>query len=272
MTDRLLRSALFVPASRPERIPKALASAADRVIVDLEDAVEADAKTAARAHIASFAQAHPGREFLVRVNDAASPWFEDDLAMCRHLPCVAAIVLPKAESADHVRRATAIGKPVIPIIESARGAANLREIAHAQHVDRLSFGHLDFTVDLDLRADSAGAAIVLDHVRCQIVLHSRAAGLHAPLDGVYPDIQDTAGLKHAAGRAKEMGFGGLLCIHPSQIDIIHAALAPSAADIEWAQRVLAEASATGKAAFKLDGKMVDAPVIERARRLILASA
>lgn len=189
--------------------------------------------------------------------------------MCRGLPGVAAIVLPKAESADQVRRAAATGKPVIPIIESARGAVNLREIAAGPNVERMSLGNLDLGLDLGMTTDSAGAASVLDHVRGQILLHSRAARLQAPLDGVYPDISDPTGLSRAAVRSKDMGFCGMLCIHPSQIDIVHAALAPLPADIEWAERVLAQATATGKAAFKLDGKMVDMPVIERARRMML---
>jgi len=268
MTGELLRTALFVPASRPERIPKALAAGADAVIVDLEDAVEFSAKDTARAALADFCAGQPDAGLLVRVNDATTAWFADDLKACAGLPGVAGIVLPKAESAEQAAAAAAAGKPVLPIIESARGVLALPHIAAAPGVARLSFGSLDLGVDLGMDPAAPGAAAMLDHVRCQILLHGRTAGLRAPLDGVHPDIQDTAGLARAARHARELGFAGLLCIHPSQLAVVHGVYAPSEQEIDWATRVVQTHEQTGSAAFRLDGRMVDAPVIAQARRVL----
>lgn len=268
MPHRLLHTALFVPASRPDRIPKALACGADQVIIDLEDAVEADAKLAARQHITDFAHANPTAEFLVRVNGASTPWFEGDLALCTALPSVVGIVLPKADSALHVQQAATSGKNVMPVIESARGIANLAEICQAKNVARLAFGNLDFGLDLGLDAGSKGAAIMLEHVRCQLVLHSRLADIAAPLYGVWPDIKDPAGLRQAAEQAKGMGFSGLLCIHPSQVAVVSTVFSASPEEIEWARRIMQKTQETGAAVFEMDGEMVDLPVIERARRLM----
>jgi len=264
----LIRTALFVPASRPERIPKALASGADAVIVDLEDAVEASAKDAARAHLSAFIAGHPDTPLLVRVNDATSAWFADDLAAVRALPPGSAVLLPKTESAAQVIAAAQAGHPVIAQIESARGIVALAEIVATPGLDRLSFGALDFGLDIGMVQDTPGAAAVLDHARCQILLHGRAAGLAAPIDTVFPALQDEAGLARFAGRTREMGFGGMLCIHPSQVAVVHAAFAPDEQEIAWARRVVAAARENAEGAFRLDGKMVDAPVIARARQVL----
>jgi len=267
-----MRSALFVPATRPERFLKALAAGADAVIIDLEDAVEHDNKDQARRNVEDFAAGNPAASFLVRVNDATTQWFAQDLAVCAGLDNVSGVLLPKAETAGQIAQARAAGKPVLPIIESARGVLSVGEIAAASGVDRLSFGSLDLMLDLGTAPDTVGATLLLDHIRCQILLQSRTHGLAAPLDGVYPDFADKAGLARLAGQVRDMGFGGMLCIHPAQVATIHAAFAPAAADVEWAGRVVATADATGSSAFKMDGKMVDLPVIERARRILAAVA
>ncbi|MDZ3991940.1 CoA ester lyase [Pseudomonas sp. Teo4] len=267
MTSTLVRSALFVPATRPERIPKALASGADRVIVDLEDAVEESAKAQARDNLAAFLTEYPDARVLVRVNAPGHWAHETDLDLCRQHAAVAGVLLPKAETAEQIRRAHATGKPVWPIIESALGLVALSQLASTQGVERLSFGSLDLGLDLNLREGSEAAAQVLGHARYAVLLHSRAAGLAAPLDGVYPAIQDVEGLYRHTQFARDMGFGGALCIHPSQVAVIHQALRPSAAELDWAQRVIAGAAA-GAGVFTLDGQMVDAPVILRARALL----
>lgn len=263
-----IRAALFVPATRPERFPKALAAGADAVIVDLEDAVEHSLKDQAREHMRAFAQANPHASMLVRVNDATTDWFEDDLAACAALVAVKGVVLPKAESAEQVQRVAATGKPVLPIVESARGVLALDQIAGATGVERLSFGSLDLMLETGTTPDTAGARLLLDHIRCQILLHSAAHGLAAPLDGVYPKFTDSDGLAAIAGHVRDMGYGGMLCIHPAQIPVIMSAFAPTDADKSWAVRVVEMAESTGSSAFQLDGDMVDAPVIERARRIL----
>lgn len=271
MTHPVVRSALFVPASRAERIPKALAAGADAVIVDLEDAVEHLAKASARESLCDFLGTNPRARLWVRINDASTPWHDDDLKACRGKPGMAGILLPKAESLAQVRHVAQTGLPVIPILETAQGVLNAAEVASTPGVARLAFGSLDYGLDLGLAPDTPGAATVLDQARVQVLLHSRATGLAPALDGVFPGVQDQAGLAQAAARAQQMGFGGMLCIHPTQVAVIHAAFVPAQQELEWARRVIAAHRDTAAGTFMLDGKMVDAPVIARAR-LVLAQA
>ena len=267
MDNTSIRSALFVPATRPERIPKALQSGADQVIVDLEDAVAEDLKAQARANLDAFLEANPQVRVLVRINAPQHQQQAADIALCRRQPGVAAVLLPKAESAAQVDQAAACGKPVWPIIESARGLLELPAIARARGVERLSFGALDLGLDLGLASDTAGAQRILDQARYAVLLHSRLAQLAPPLDSVFADINNTAGMTRMAADARDMGFGGLLCIHPSQVALIHAAYMPRQDELDWALRVLDSVASAG-GVFVLDGQMVDAPVIGLARRVL----
>ncbi|WP_339071469.1 CoA ester lyase [Pseudomonas idahonensis] len=267
MSNPIARSALFVPGSRPERFAKALASGADAVIVDFEDAVEEPLKVLAREHLGRFLVGQPQVRLWVRVNAPEHPEHLADLAFCQSHAGVAGILLPKVESAAQVTRVAATGKPIWPIIESARGLLALAEIAMATGVQRLSFGGLDLALDLNLSSGSAAAEFALDQARLALILHSRAAGLMAPLDGVHPAIDDSAGLATSIRHAYAMGFAGALCIHPRQVPVIHQALAPSAEELAWARRVV-EGGQGGAGAYQVDGQMVDAPVLQRARRLL----
>ncbi len=267
MNSSIIRTALFVPATRPERIPKALATGADVVIVDLEDAVAESQKLEARANLEAFLADNPQARVLVRVNAATHAQHVEDLTVCARHASVAGVLLPKAESAAQVTRAAACGKPIWPIVESARGLADLAEIAAAEGVERLSFGALDLGLDLGIASGTAGAERILDQARYALLLQSRLAGLAAPLDSVFPDIKNLHGLAETTAAARDMGFGGLLCIHPSQVAVVHETLMPDAEELAWAQRVLA-AGASGEGVFVVDGQMVDAPVVGRARRLL----
>ncbi|NVZ66505.1 CoA ester lyase [Pseudomonas gingeri] len=267
MSSAIARSALFVPGSRPERFAKALASGADAVIVDFEDAVEEPLKRIARDHLGQFLTANPQARVLVRVNAPDHAEHRADLAFCKQHPGVAGVLLPKVESAAQVQAVADTGKAVWPIIESARGLLALAQIAAAPGVERLSFGGLDLALDLNLSSGSAAAQFALDQARMAVIVHSRVAGLVAPLDGVHPAIDDPEGLRQSIRHAYEMGFAGALCIHPRQVPVIHAALAPSAEDLAWAQRVV-DAGSHGAGAYQVDGQMVDAPVLLRARRLL----
>jgi (S)-citramalyl-CoA lyase len=267
MSVTSIRTALFVPGSRPERFSKALAAGADIVIVDFEDAVEEALKRQAREHLGSFLVANPSVRILVRVNAPEHAEHAEDLAFCAAHPGVSGVLLPKVESAAQVARVQATGKPVWPLVESARGLLALAEIAAAPGVERLSFGALDLALDLNLNTGSAAAEQVLGQARYAVVLHSRGAGLAAPLDGVHPDFNDLDGLARSVRHAADMGFAGALCIHPRQVEAIHRTLQPSAEELAWAERVV-EAARCGAGAFQLDGKMVDAPVVERAQRLL----
>ncbi|MFY1663666.1 HpcH/HpaI aldolase/citrate lyase family protein [Pseudomonas sp. Pseu.R1] len=269
MPPSIIRSALFVPGSRPERFAKALAAGADAVIVDFEDAVEEPLKRQARDNLAAFLQSNPQSSVWVRVNAPDHAEHLADLAFCTQHNGVVGVLLPKVESAAHVVAVHATGKPVLPIIESAKGLLALEQIAHAPGVERLSFGGLDLALDLNLNSGTPAAQLFLDQARMSVQLHSRGANLAPPLDGVHPAIGDPDGLHRAVRHAYDMGYGGVLCIHPKQVPVIHAALAPSAEDLAWAQRVVdASAAANGAGAFQLDGQMVDAPVLLRAQRLL----
>ena len=144
---------------------------------------------------------------------------------------------------------------------------NAEALAAADGVLRLVFGTLDFALDLDLVDDPAAGPVGLDAAASRLAWASRAAGLPAPVAGVTADIHDPALLRADFARARAHGFGAKLCIHPKQVAWVHEALQPTDAEIEWAQRVMAVASST-QGAVQLDGRMVDRPVVERARRLL----
>jgi citrate lyase subunit beta / citryl-CoA lyase len=266
LASPLPRTYLFVPADRPERYAKALASGADAVIVDLEDAVAPDAKQGARDALAdALDEAAP---LIVRVNAAGSPWFEDDLELCKH-PGVAALLLPKADGIDVVCQAfESTFKDVLPIVESARGLEEVRAMARVPGVVRLAFGSIDLALDLGIECAPGGGEAELQPYRAQVVLASRLAGLAAPIDGVSTAIEDAAALRADAERARRLGFGAKLCIHPRQIAVVHAAFSPDPQRVEWARRVCAAFVASGGAAVAVGGEMIDLPVVERARAVL----
>jgi len=263
------RSFLFVPADRPQRHVRALASGADAVIVDFEDAVAPDRKAAARDGFAL-----PGADLprvLLRINACGTPWHDGDLAVAARLAGegLGGVMLPKAErAADLARVAEALGPQavLVPLIESAAGLAAVDEIAAVPGVRRLAFGHLDFQADLGLACEADESELV--PVRLALVLASRRAGLAPPIDGVTPDWRDTQRLAAEARRARRGGFGAKLCIHPDQVATVHAALSPSAEELAWARRVRAAIDAAGGGVANLDGRMVDAPVVRLAERLL----
>ena len=258
---------LFVPGNRPERFAKAIDSGADRVILDLEDAVAPDGKAAARSAIAEWMQgnsAHAGR-VLIRVNDAASVWHADDLALVSAVQshCV---MLPKCEAAHQVAAVLAClpgDASVLPLIETARGLVAVHDIASAKGLARLAFGALDYMVDLDIGPGS----LALDFAAAQIAVASRAAGLASPVAGVTPDL-DAARVSADMLHEASLGFGAKMCIHPLQLAAVRAALAPTAAELAWAQRVMQAWTASSGGAIQLDGKMVDRPVVLKAERIL----
>jgi len=264
-----VKSALFVPGSRPERFSKAFATGADRIIVDFEDAVEEGLKRQARHNLQAWLELNPTAKLMVRINAFDHPEFSADVDFCDAHAGVVAVILPKAESREQVEQVTARGKRVWPLIESAKGIEALAEIAQARNVERLTFGALDMGVDLGLRSSAAAAMRILDQVRYKLLLHTSLASLARPVETVYPTINDPEGLEVFASSALHMGFGGMLCIHPNQVGIANRIFSPTDHEIEWAQKVLAAAQENG-GAFRLDGQMVDAPVLSQARRLLNA--
>ena len=270
----LARSFLFVPANRPERYAKALASGAGAVIIDLEDAIAPDDKPAARQQLeAAFADvpATDRSRLLVRANAAGTPWHDDDLMLVASLARdgLAGVVLPKAESSHQLAHVAAlVGQAcaLLPMIESAAGLEAANEIARSPQVARLLFGNLDFQADLGMACGPDEAE--LQPVRMALVMASRRAGLAPPVDGVTAATGDLEQVQKDAERSRRSGFGARLCIHPAQVAVVNAALAPTADEIDWARRVLQASDATKLGVFTLDGRMVDAPVLLLARRML----
>ncbi|MFS4437783.1 HpcH/HpaI aldolase/citrate lyase family protein [Paracoccaceae bacterium GXU_MW_L88] len=255
-----LRAPLFVPANRPERFEKATLSGADAVILDLEDAVPADAKDTARAALRTDFTDLP---VIVRINALGTPANAMDIEAVIALG-PDAVILPKSETAAAVRSvAHSVSVPVIALIETATGLANARQIAAAPGVHRLAFGSVDFCADLGCDHLREG----LLPARSELVLASKLAGIAAPIDGVTVQLDDLSISHDDAAHARSLGMTGKLCIHPKQIAAVKRAFAPSEADIAWAQKVLA----SGDGAVMVDGAMVDEPVRQRARG-ILANA
>lgn len=258
------RSYLFVPGNRPDRFEKALGSEADAVILDLEDAVPDGSKAEAREAIAVWLD--PDRPVYVRVNGAATEWFEDDLeAVVR--PGLAGIVLPKAETPDEISGVGARiseGASVLPLLETAAGVWDARALAESPRVERLAFGSIDFQLD----AGIDGEAEELLYARSRLVLASRVAGILPPLDGVTAALDDPDRLAADVDRARRLGFGGKLCIHPRQVEAVNQRFAPSETEVSWARRVLEAAEAAGTGAVRFEGEMIDRPVVERARRIL----
>jgi citrate lyase subunit beta/citryl-CoA lyase len=260
------RSWLFVPGTRPDRFPKAAASGADRVIIDLEDAVAPDQKDAARDALAG-APLPSGVPVYVRVNGADTTWFERDLFVAAGLP-ITGILLPKANTPDDVRRAAAqlpAALYIVPIAETAAGVWNILEVAQMPRVERMVFGALDFQLDTGMH-DESGA---YDYIRSRVAIASRVAKVGAPIDSVCLSISDDALITADAARGRRFGCCGKLCIHPNQVRVANGVFRPTDDEIEWARSILAErASRPADAVFSHRGALVDRPVIERATQIM----
>jgi citrate lyase subunit beta/citryl-CoA lyase len=261
---------LFVPGTRPERFLKALDSGASGVILDLEDAVAEEDKETARAAIRSawsqFSDEQKKR-LVIRTNSPGSKFYSADLILAQELQ-VACILIPKSESLDQINGAALIlpNTAIIPMIETALGLHLLNEIANSNQVLRLALGNLDLQADLGMICDAQETE--LQTARYQIVLASRLAQITPPIDGVTPSTDDLPRITDDAERAKRMGFGGKLCIHPKQVAIVQAAFMPTEEEIHWAQRVIEADKASKGGAVKLDGKMIDRPVVLLAKRTL----
>ena len=260
----IARSYLFVPGNRPERFAKACAAGAHAVIIDLEDAVPAAEKAAARAAIAHWL--NPQHPVLIRINGAETAWFRDDAALAR-APGVAGILLPKTDRVEHLRRVEEVlgaRVPILPLIETALGFSNVEEIARDGAVERLIFGALDFGLDLGIPGDRDE----LLYFRSQLVLVSRLACIQPPVDGISTQLDDPERLRADTLRSRSLGFGGKLCIHPKQVPHVNAAFLPTEDEVAWARRIIAAATAAGGGAVAEQGHMVDRPVILRAEQIL----
>jgi citrate lyase subunit beta/citryl-CoA lyase len=267
-----LRSFLFVPASQPSRARGALVSPAHAAILDLEDAVADEEKAHARATAESLlletgAAKLGGPARLLRINAADTPHFAKDLSLVARVP-LDAVVLPKARLAA-LQQLPDEFPPVYALIESAAGLREAFALAGSAKVLGLMLGAVDLAVDLGLGPHGDGTELLF--ARSQLVRDSAAAGARPPVDGVWTRLDDPAGLTREAALARALGLRGKLCIHPSQLDAVHAAFAPHEQERSWALRALAAYEAAqhrGEGATLLDGEMVDLAVAAQAKRLL----
>jgi len=261
---------LFVPGTHPERFTKALNSGADAVIIDLEDAVAAQDKDSARNAIRTAwptFTADEKKRLIIRTNAPGTQFYSADLILAQELSVVC-LLIPKAESLDQINGAAQIlpNTALIPMIETALGLDHLKEIASSNQVLRLALGNLDLQADLGMVCDAQETE--LQTARYQIVLASRLARITPPIDGVTPSTDNLARIEGDSQRAKRMGFGGKLCIHPKQIPAVKAAFMPTSEEIEWARKVISADQVSQGGAVKLDGRMIDRPVVLLAQRTL----
>jgi citrate lyase beta subunit len=244
------------------------------VVCDLEDAVPPDEKDAARelTH-RTLVTTRKGRDRalrMVRINAVGTAYWEDDLHAVREFD-LDAIVLPKA-TPDTVEALGDDGPPLISIVETASGLRLAYETARRRRVAALALGAVDLGVELALEPREDGLEIL--YARSALVVDSAAAGLRAPFDVVRLDWHDEPRLEAECRLARSLGFGGKLCIHPSQLPVVNRVFAPAADDVAWARRVLEaydEGLSTGRGAVALEGQMIDLPVVKRARRILAES-
>lgn len=278
----LLRSLLFVPATNPDRIPKALASGADAVIVDLEDAVSVERKAEARDSVVRFLEENPDRRgppLYVRVNGPGTPWMDEDVEGVVR-PGLSGIFLPRSQRPEEVsalgdrvgalsKKRTCEAPRLVPIVETALGLLHAFEIVSADSgCAALALGGEDFARDIGAVRTPLGEEIAL--ARMRVVLGARAAGV-LPIDTVYTDFRDEAGLSRDAERARRLGFAGKLVIHPRQVGTVNRAFSPSSIETRRAREVVAAFEAArerGEAVAQLEGRMLDPAVVDQARRVV----
>jgi citrate lyase subunit beta/citryl-CoA lyase len=284
-----LRSALFVPGNRPDRIEKAVQTNADAVIIDLEDAVPLSQKVETRKQVREKIATCGEKKIIVRVNALHSEFGLDDFneVIANGL---SGVMVPKVETPSDIRQIDAIVTEVekkvgiepgsifiLPLIESARGVENAFAIASVRtEPDRffsLSFGAADFALDMGLAITLSGEELI--YPRARLAVACRAAGLAPPVDTPFMiDLKDRQALEADIRRAIRFGFQGKLCIHPNQVEICNQLFSPTEEEVAYARKVIdtfEKAEAEGVAAIQLEGKFIDYPVVERSRRILKMS-
>jgi citrate lyase beta subunit len=263
------RSLLFAPADDQRKLAKALASDADGVVADLEDAVAPEAKPGARDIVRGLYAGTRGEGplRLVRVNAVGTSFHADDLALVSELD-LDAVVLPKA-TPEAVAALGPVGPPVVAIVETSQGVRLAHELAVAPRVAALQIGAVDLGAEVGLEPRADGLELV--YVRSKLVFDAAAAGIRAPFDVVHLALDDPEALERECGLARSLGLRGKACIHPAQVPVANAAFSPTETEVAWARKVLAAneaAAGAGKGVFALEGTMIDLPVVERARRVL----
>ncbi|WP_435219581.1 HpcH/HpaI aldolase/citrate lyase family protein [Luminiphilus sp. nBUS_07] len=283
----VIRSFMFTPANHPRRVEKVFQIGADAVILDLEDAVAVAEKVGARDDVvAAFSGSQRDCLHYVRINSVETEFWRDDIQATVG-SWLDGIVVPKVESAVallEVERAIAEAEDkaglaagcldILPIIETAKGVEAAAEIATAgSRVRRFAFGGGDYTLDLDY--EWSADEDVLAYARARLSHASRLGGLLPPIDTVVLQINDDARFTASAQRGRKFGFGGKLCIHPSQVPLTNAIFSPSAEEIAHATAVVAAfeaAEASGSASIQLDGYFIDYPIVYKSQRILALAA
>lgn len=274
-----MRSWLFVPGVAVNKLEKAAQSAVDAVIVDLEDAVAPAEKESARAAIQSYMlEQRPGaKKYFLRINGRASQWYQEDLAVAVHSG-FDGVMLPKSGGwediciTEELLRSAGVSPEnfeLLPLVETASGILRAAEMISGSYVRRLTFGSIDFLLDIGGRSTAAGTELL--YARSYLALVSRAAGKEGPVDTVFPDFRDDEGLRRDAELAQSIGFTGKLVIHPRQIEVVNRVFSPAPEEITYAQEVknsFEAAARKGLGAIQLRGKMIDKPVYEKNLRLL----
>ena len=274
---------LFVPGDRPERVQKAVDLGVDAVIIDFEDAVAPVQKATARQLTSDLLrERRPECSGAVRVNGMEDPdaLAADIEALRSCWGVVDAVMLPKADSPDQIRRLEELlvtagsEASILPLVETARGIEDAVRIAGASpRVATLVLGPADLSAELGVVPTQEGLELLM--ARSRLVLACAVAGRARPIDGPWLVLNDDAGLAESARRARLLGFGGKASIHPQQLAAIREAFSPNAEEVAWARDVLdafEESMAAGVGAVKLaDGTFIDAPVADRARSILRSS-
>jgi len=278
----IYRSMLFAPANDLRKVGKALLLNVDGTVLDLEDAVALSEKTNARNALKEALSLPRRGDVFIRVNSVQTEFILSDL-LAAVTEGVKGLVVAKSESAEEIRQVDwLIGKiekergltegsmEIIPFIESANAIVNAFSIASSSpRVSRMFFGGVDYVLDIGTTFSKGGTELF--YARSQLVVASRAAGIEPPIDTVYPDFKDIGGLVADAKAVRQMGFQGKLAIHPGQIEPLNEVFTPTPEEISWAEKIVAvfdEEEAKGQAVFQVDGKMIEYPIANRARRII----
>ena len=281
---KLIRSALFVPGNRLNRIDKAFGFNADIVIIDLEDSVPENQKNETRNNLRKKLDAYKDRKYIVRVNSIDTEYFKDDIEEL-FLEGLFAFMIPKVEKSHDIYQVSKVIEEIekiknekkiflIPLIESALGVQNIFKIISnnlsKKRLFTVAFGAADYCLDLGIDLTKNG--VELNYPRSRIALACKAAGIAPPIDTPYMvDLEDLKNLEIDARRAKQLGFQGKLCIHPNQIEICNKIFFPTKNEINFAKRALSayeEAKTKGIGAIKLDEKFLDLPIIQRCKDIL----
>lgn len=271
------RTVLFSPGDRPEMMRKAPGTGADTVVFDLEDAVAPGSKETARSavhEVLSDPAFDPDCEVAVRVNPIGVAAAADLAAVVGPDVRLDSVMLPKVErgpDVDALERLLAEhdrSLPVLALVETATGLLHAEEVAAADATVAVAFGAEDYVASIGANRTDDGTEV--GYARQHVVAAAAAAGVDA-IDTLNTDFEDVEALHEDARRAVDLGFDGKLCIHPSQVGPVNDAFTPDESDVRWARKVLAakrDADEDGRGVFRVDGQMIDAPLVARANRII----